>query len=100
LTIQKLHSFTALRAVGAGTAYLAGSLIIEIVVIVLLGSLLATAVLWLATLGSDPGFPISIDVGLVVSVTAAVLLSSIGTGVLSIRRIARADPADAAQGIR
>lgn len=100
LTIQKLHSFTALRAVGAGTAYLAGSLIIEIVVIVLLGSLLATAVLWLATLGSDPGFPISIDVGLVVSVTAAVLLSSIGAGVLSIRRIARADPADAAQGIR
>ncbi len=69
-------------------------------VLVTLGSLLATAVLWAATLGSNPAFPLSVDRGLVLSVAAIVLLVSIAAGLLSVRRIARADPAEAAQGIR
>jgi putative ABC transport system permease protein len=100
LTVQKLRSFTALRAIGAGTGYLAWSLIIQIVVLVLLGSLLATTALWAATLGSNPAFPLSVDWGLVLTVTIAVLLFAILAGLLSIRRIARADPAEAARGTR
>lgn len=100
LTVQKLASFTALRAIGASTAYLAWSLIIQIVVLVSLGSFLATGVLWVATLGSNPAFPLSVDGSLVLSVTSVVLLFSILAGLLSVQRIARSDPADAAQGIR
>jgi putative ABC transport system permease protein len=98
LTVQKLRSFTVLRAIGAGTGYLAWSVTIQIVLLVLLGSLLATAALWAATLGSNPAFPLSVEGGLVIAVTIAVLLSSILAGLLSIRRIARADPAEAARG--
>jgi putative ABC transport system permease protein len=100
LTVQKLRSFTALRAIGTSVGYLAWSLILQIALLVLLGSLLATGVLWLATLSSNPGFPLSVDGRLVITVTAAVLVFSMLAGLLSIRRIARSDPAEAAQGIR
>jgi putative ABC transport system permease protein len=99
LTVQKLRSLTTLRAIGAGTGYLARSLIVQIVALVLAGSLLATAVLWAATLGSNPAFPLSVDGGLVITVTGAVLVSSVLAGLLSVRRIARADPAEAARGV-
>ena len=98
LTVQKMRSFTTLRAIGAETRYLALSLIIQVVILVLIGSLLATGALWAATLASNPSFPLSVDVSLVLTVTAAVLVSSILAGLLSIRRIAKTEPAQAAQG--
>jgi len=98
LTVQKMRNFTTLRAIGAGTGYLAWSLIIQIVVLVLLGSLLATVALWIAALGSNPAFPLSVDTRLVVVVTLAVLVFSVFAGLISIHRIARAEPAAAAQG--
>ena len=98
LTVQKMRSFTILRAVGTETSYLAWSLIIQIVILVGIGSLIATGALWVATLGSNPAFPLSVDLGLVLSVTAAVLVSSSLVGLLSIRRIAKTEPSQAAQG--
>ena len=98
LTVQKMRSFATLRAIGAGIGYLAWSLIVQIVILVLLGSLLATAALWIATLGSNPAFPLSVDTRLVIVVTLAVLVFSVLAGLLSIRRIARIEPAAAAQG--
>ncbi len=100
LTIQKLRSFTTLRAIGAGTGYLAFSLVVQIVVLVLLGSMLATAALWAATLGSSASFPLSVDATLVVAITFAVMVFSILAGLLSVRRIARVEPAEAARGGR
>jgi putative ABC transport system permease protein len=99
LTVQKLRSFVALRAIGASTGYLARSLILQVVLLVFLGSLLATGLLWVATLGANPAFPLAVDGGLVVTVTVSVLVFSVLAGLLSIRRIARADPAEAAQGV-
>ncbi|MBT8246673.1 MAG: ABC transporter permease [Acidimicrobiia bacterium] len=100
LTVQKLRSFVTLRAVGASTGYLAGSLIAQIIILVLLGSVFGTLLLMGATLGSNPAFPLSVDVRLVLTVTVAVLVFSVLSGLLSVRRIARADPAEAAQGTR
>lgn len=98
LTVQRLRSFVTLRAIGASTGYLASSLIIQIVVLVLLGAAIGTLITLGATLGSNRAFPLSLDGGLVVTVTIAVLVFSVLTGLLSIRRISRADPAQAAQG--
>lgn len=99
LTVQKLRGFVTLRAIGAGTGYLARTLVVQIVVIVLVGSLVATGILWMATLGSNPAFPLRVDGRLVITITLSVLVASVAVGLLSIRRIARADPADAAQGV-
>jgi putative ABC transport system permease protein len=98
LTVQKLRSFVTLRAIGASTGYLARSLIIQIVALVVLGAVIGSLLLLGATLGSNPAFPLSVDGALVVTVTVAVLVFSVLAGLLSIRRIARADPAQAAQG--
>jgi putative ABC transport system permease protein len=100
LTIQKLRSFTALRAIGAGTGYLALSLVVQIVVVVLIGALLATVGLWVATLGSSASFPLTVDATLVGAITIAVLVFSVLAGLLSIRRIARVEPAEAARGVQ
>jgi putative ABC transport system permease protein len=100
LTIQKLRSFTALRAIGAGTGYLALSLVVQIVVVVLIGALLATVGLWVATLGSSASFPLTVDATLVGAITIAVLVFSVLAGLLSIRRIAGVEPAEAARGVQ
>jgi putative ABC transport system permease protein len=100
LTVQKLRSFVALRAIGAGTAYLARSLIIQVVTLVTLGSIIGAGLLWLATLGANPAFPLAVDGRLVLTAAVAVLGASMLAALLSVRRIARADPAEAAQGTR
>lgn len=96
LTVQKLRAFTLLRATGASTASLSGSVSAQIVVVVLGASLLATALAWGALQGLSTGLPVSIDPMGTASVVAAVLLASLGAGLLSVRRIAQIDPATAA----
>jgi len=99
LTVQKERVFTALRAVGATTGYLASSLVLQVVVMVLLGVTVATGLLAVAALNSSPAFPIRVDPRLVVTATLAVLAFSLVAALVSVRRIARLDPVEAA-GVR
>lgn len=97
LTVQKLRTFIALRAVGAKTSYLARSVITQITVLVLLGVALAAALLVVAIANSSPAFPLSVDPVLMAAILGAVLVCSVLAGLLSVRRIARLDPASVAQ---
>lgn len=97
LTVQKLRTFVALRALGARTRDLAGAVILQIAVLVLLGVALATGLLAVAALTSSEAFPLRVDPLLVAAVLAAVLVCSIAAGLFSVRRIARLDPSTAAQ---
>jgi putative ABC transport system permease protein len=96
LTVQKLKTFTLLRATGASTRALAGSVTGQIAAVVLLASALATALAWFALQGLSTGLPVSIDPVSTAGVVAAVLLASLAAGLLSVRRIAALDPATAA----
>jgi putative ABC transport system permease protein len=96
LTVQKLKSFTLLRATGASTGSLAGSVTTQIAAVVLLASGLATGLAWSALQALSTGLPVSIDPVTTAGVVAAVLLASLGAGLLSVRRIAAIDPATAA----
>ncbi|MCU0284305.1 MAG: ABC transporter permease [Candidatus Nanopelagicales bacterium] len=96
LTVQKLRSFTLLRAAGASTRSLAGTVIAQIVAVVLLASVLATALAWFALQGLSTGLPVSIDPITTLGVVGAVLGASVLAGLLSVRRIAALDPAMAA----
>ncbi len=98
LTVQKLRPYTTLRALGASTAQMGRSVLLQITVLVLAGVAIAAALLWVASLGSSPEFTISFDPMLVLTATAAVLFTSLLAGLFSIRRIAKEDPADAAFG--
>lgn len=97
LTVQKLRTFVALRAVGAPTSYLATAVVTQIAVLVVAAVVMATALLAVAAVTSPDSFPIVVDPGLVLTVLVTVLICSALAGLVSIRRIARLDPAAAAQ---
>jgi len=96
LTVQKLRTFTLLRASGASTRSLAGSVTGQITAVILIASAVAVAMAWGALQGLSTGLPVDIDPMTTGGVVAAVLLASLGAGLLSVRRIAKLDPASAA----
>lgn len=96
LTVQKLKTFTLLRATGASTRMLAGSVTGQIAVVILVASAVAVALAWGALLGLSTGLPVSIDPLTIGGIVAAVMVASLGAGWLSVRRIAKLDPAAAA----
>lgn len=96
LTVQKLRSFTLLRAVGASTARLSGAVAAQVAVVVLLAGVIATLLTYGAVTGLSTGIPVSLSPVLVAGTVGAVLVFSLAAGLLSIRRIAGIDPATAA----
>ncbi len=95
LTVQKLKAFTLLRAIGASTRSLAGAVALQISVVVLLASLVALGLTFLALRGLSTGIPVTLGPTTVVTTVAAVWAFSLLAGMLSVRRIARIDPATA-----
>ncbi len=96
LTVQKLRTFTLLRATGASTRSLAGSVTGQISAVILIASAIAVVLAWGALKALSTGLPVAIDPMTTGGVVAAVLLASLGAGLLSVRRIAALDPATAA----
>ncbi len=99
LTVQKLRAITVLRAIGTPTARLGGSLLVQIAVVVIVASALAVLLTLGAVQGINTGIPVTISVPVVLGVSLAVLAFAMLSGLLSIRRLARIDPATAT-GVR
>lgn len=95
LTVQKLKSFTLLRAIGTPTRSLAATVALQITLVVVAASIIAVGLTLLAVQGLNTGIPVRLDPVLIVTTVVAVLLFSLLAGLLSIRRIARIDPATA-----
>jgi putative ABC transport system permease protein len=95
LTVQKLKAFTLLRAVGASTRSLAATVAVQITLVVLAASVIAVALTLLAVQGLNTGIPVRLDPAGIIGTVLAVLAFSLLAGLLSIRRIARLDPATA-----
>jgi putative ABC transport system permease protein len=96
LTVQKMKSFTLLRAIGASSSKLAGVVAQQITIVVLLASAIAVLLTLLAVRGLNSGIPVSLSPVLVLGTVAAVLVFSLLAGLLSIRRITKIDPFTAA----
>ncbi|TXH45208.1 MAG: ABC transporter permease [Actinobacteria bacterium] len=95
LTVQKMRAFTLLRAIGTSTGRLAGSVALQIAVVVLVASAIAVVLTLLAVQGLNTGIPVTLQPSLIIGTVLAVLVFSLLAGLLSIRRIARIDPATA-----
>jgi putative ABC transport system permease protein len=96
ITVQKTTSLTLLRAVGASTGYLLGNLVVQVVVVVGVGLLIAMALLGLAGAAlSSQQVGVRVEpstLGLtIVAIVALGLLAAVG----AMRRVARLDPAAA-----
>jgi putative ABC transport system permease protein len=95
LTVQKLRAFTLLRAIGATTGSLAAAVVLQITVVVAAASVAALALTALALRGLSTGLPVNLSPVTVGTTVIAVWLFSMLAGLLSVRRIARIDPATA-----
>jgi len=95
LTVQKMRAYTLLRAIGTPTRSLATTVAAQITIVVIVASLLAVALTLLAVQGLNTGIPVTLDPALIITTVVAVLAFSLLAGLLSIRRIARIDPATA-----
>lgn len=96
LTVQKMRTFTLLRAIGSSSGRLSAAVALQITVVVLLASVIAVILTLLAVRGLNSGIPVSLSPGLVAGVVLSVLVFSLLAGLLSIRRITKIDPATAA----
>ncbi|MEI2717880.1 MAG: ABC transporter permease [Candidatus Nanopelagicales bacterium] len=96
LTVQKMRAFTLLRAIGSSTAQLSGVVAVQITAVVVIAGLIAVLLTYGAVTGLSTGIPVALSPVLVGGTLLAVLAFSLIAGLLSIRRIARIDPATAA----
>lgn len=99
LTVQKLRAITVLRAIGTSTARLGGALLTQIALVVVVGSAIAALLTFGAVRGLNTGLPVNVDPMLLAGVVVVVLVFALITGLFSIRRLARIDPATAT-GVR
>ncbi|MCJ7439195.1 MAG: FtsX-like permease family protein [Acidimicrobiia bacterium] len=95
LTVQKANALTLLRAIGAGTGYLTRALLVQVFAVVIGGVAIGAALLALAALGSSPDFPISFDLGTVLTRGALVAVLAVIASLAAIRRVLRLDPVEA-----
>lgn len=93
LTVQKAPALTLLRAIGASTGELVRSLLVQ-VLLVMIGAIAFGALLLAAASAfvSSADFPISFDVGIVLSRGIALVLLSLVASLAAIRRVLRIDP--------
>jgi putative ABC transport system permease protein len=97
-TVQKADVFTLLLAMGTPARSLVGGLALQVVLVVGVGSLLATGLLAALATTGDRAFPISVDPGLALGTGATAVALSLLAALGAVRRIVRIDPAAAVRG--
>lgn len=96
LTVQKTGTLTVLRAMGASGAKLISALIIQVVLVMVGGIVLATALFAASAGAAGGGLGLRVEPALVARTAALLLvLALIGTALGATRRILRIDPAAA-----
>ena len=92
LTVQKMPSLTLLRAVGAPTRYLVGSLLRQMVLVVGGGIVLGVGLLLAIASVASAGLPLDVQPAPVIALCLTVLVFSTIGGIVAIRRVLRIDP--------
>jgi putative ABC transport system permease protein len=93
---NRLHEFATLKAMGYGPAYLAGVVLQQALFIALLayGPGLVTSLALYAVAHSATGIPIAMNLGRAVLVLGLTLAMCAASGVLALRKVQSADPAE------
>jgi putative ABC transport system permease protein len=97
VTFQKASALTLLRAIGAPAKTLVVSLLIQVVVVMLIGSLVAFG-LYAGALQGVKNLGVRVEVQPVVVTCVVVLALALLTSVIAVRRVLRVDPLSATTG--
>jgi putative ABC transport system permease protein len=96
ITVQKTTSLTLLRAVGARSRFLLGSLAFQVVLVIGLGVLVAIGLLGLAAAAlSEQAVGVRFEPSVIVATAVAILVLGLLAAVGSMRRVVKLDPAAA-----
>lgn len=95
ITLQKMPELGVMKAIGAGTAYLARSLVAQVVTLALIGILLGISIADTLDLVIGGAVPYSISASRMAIFGTFLLAVAVGGTLLSLWRIARIDPLDA-----
>lgn len=98
VTIQKAGSLTLLRAVGAPAVRLVQALVVQVVVIVLAGLALGTALYAALTSADVTSLSLRFDPGAVLLWSALLLVLGLLSSLVAARRVLSIDPVEAATG--
>ncbi len=97
ITFQKASALTLLRAIGASSRTLVRSLLIQVVAVMILGSVIAFG-LYAAALQSVKNLGVRVEVQPFLLTTVVVLVLALITSAIAIRRVLRLDPLSATTG--
>lgn len=92
LTVQKSAALTLLRAIGASSGELVRSLLVQVLIVMAGAIAVGAAIMFLASLASTQDFPISFDLGIVVTRGVALVVLALVASLAAIRRVLRIDP--------
>jgi hemin transport system permease protein len=97
VTFQKASALTLLRAIGVRASPLVRSLLLQVVVVVLTGGVLATALYALTASVADP-LGITVEPRPILITVTVVLVLALLTSLAAVRRVLRIDPIEATTG--
>lgn len=97
VTFQKASALTLLRAIGAPAGPLVRALLVQVVVVVVSGSLLATLLYWGAASAPNE-LDISVEPAPIIATGLVVLVLALATSLAAVRRVLRIDPLAATTG--
>lgn len=95
ITLQKMPELGVMKAIGAGTGYLARSLVVQVALLAFAGVLLGISLADTLDLVIGNSVPYAISAQRMALFGALLLVTAIGGTLLSLVRIARVDPLDA-----
>lgn len=98
LTLQKAPSLTLLRAIGAGSASLARSLLIQVLIVVGLGLAVGVALYLPLATSTVGGLALRFDTGAVLGWSSIILVLALLSAGASLRRVLAIDPVEATAG--
>lgn len=98
ITVQKAASLTLLRALGAPSAALVRSLLLQVAMVLAVGLALGTMLYWLTTQADVAGVDLPFEAGVVAFWAPVLLALGLVSSVFAVRQVLRIDPIRATTG--
>ncbi len=95
ITLQKTNQFGVLKAMGASNAFLGKAIVSQVFLLSLTSVVVGLLLAYGTTLVLPSGMPFSWDFTIVISYSVALLLISVASSLLSVRKITKIDPLQA-----
>ena len=95
LTLQKVHQFGVMKAIGASNGFLAKAIVSQITIVAFIGILVGVGLTYLTAMVFPEDMPFQLDPVLVASYAIVLLVVAVLSSLISVRKINKIDPLEA-----